>query len=358
MATPARITEQRTVPNYRQQLRKELPAHYLQPDYVNLLWFLPHGLIIGGSLYVLGAAFNWWYAWLFSILIGHSMAGLGFLAHDIAHGGTIRNLRLRDLLAGIGFSAFGISPALWRRWHNGDHHTHTQVAGVDPDHLFTIEAYQHKPVLKALYRLSPTLRNIVIFAGFSFRMCQQSFAMWRVYLASNKIGPYEKLVMFVQPIIQMGAWVSLTYWIGGWAVVLMGYVVPLLIANFLVICYIATNHFLNPLADESDVLETSLSVTLPKWLRWLDPWHQFFGAHVAHHLFPQAPSRYTRKIEEKIAEMWPDRYHVMPWFEALRTLWNTPWIYDEDRVTFIDPTTHEKAPTLGHGLENRIKLRR
>ncbi len=98
------------------------------------------------------------------------------------------------------------------------------------------------------------------------------------------------------------------------------------------------------------MLATSLTVTLPRGLKWLDPWHQYFGAHVAHHLFPQTPARYTRQIEAKAAELFPDRYHSMTIFQALRMLWKTPWVY-EDHTTFIDPEKQERHPTLGHGLK-------
>ena len=180
-------------------------------------------------------------------------------------------------------------------------------------------------------------------------MTQQNLRMAIVYLKSPKSTGRDKFTIVWQILVPIAGWVGLTWFLGS-QVLVWGYLVPMLVANSIAISYIATNHFLNPLADESDVLATSLSVTLPSWLKFLDPWHQYFGAHVAHHLFPQASGRYTRRIEEKVAEMWPDRYHSLPLFTALKGLWNTPWIY-EDKETLIDPQRQIRTKTLGRGLD-------
>src|SRR6185503_6323078 len=137
---------------------------------------------------------------------------------------------------------------------------------------------------------------------------------------------YQRVVLVVQQILPIAVWIAFTLHFGT-QVLLWGYLIPMLVANAIAISYIATNHFLNPLADERDVLATSLSVTLPKPLAFLDAWHSHFGAHVAHHLFPQAPARYGRAIEAKVQELYPDRFHVMPMMTALAMLWKTPWIY-------------------------------
>jgi fatty acid desaturase len=157
------------------------------------------------------------------------------------------------------------------------------------------------------------------------------------------------MAIFLQLVIPIAVWVGGTLALGS-HVFWWGYFVPLLVGNALVIGYIATNHFLNPLADERDVLATSLSVTLPKWLSWLDSLHSYFGAHVAHHLFPQASPRYGRQIDAKIRELFPDRYHEMPITRALKLLWDTPWVY-EGKTALKDPQTGKASGTLGHGLE-------
>jgi fatty acid desaturase len=343
------VVAERTIPNYRQQIRKALPDQVFKPDYKNLIWFPVHFSSLGFGFWALTNHFSYWTAPLIALVMGHSMGCMGFLAHDIMHGGSIKNLFVRDFLGGIGFSPFAISPLLWRKWHNADHHNNTQIKGVDPDHLFTIEEFKDNPVLKALYLLHPLLRNIVIFGSFTFRMTQQQLRMLVIYLRDRDTPVAEKFGMFAQMLVAATAWIALT-WSLGPQVFVWGYVVALMVANALVISYIATNHFLNPLADERDVLATSLTVTLPKRLKWLDSWHQYFGAHVAHHLFPGASANNIRLIEAKAEELFPDRYHSMSIFRALQLLWQTPWIY-EDNETLYDPVRDERTKTLGHGLK-------
>jgi fatty acid desaturase len=347
---------ERPIPNYRREIRKALPDELFKPEYGSLLWLPFHLTVIGLCLWGIVAYPTWFALPVFSLLIGHSFACMGFLAHDVAHGGAVKTIWMRDVIAGIGFSPIGIGPYLWRRWHNAEHHNNTQIEGVDPDHLFTIEDYQQNPILKWLYRIPPLMRNLIVFGSFSFRMTQQTIRMMITYLRSPKSTAMNKFTIIWQFTAQVGFWMLLTGFLG-WKVLLFGYLIPVVIENAIIISYIATNHFLNPLADESDVLGTSLSVTLPKWLDWLDAMHMRFGAHVAHHLFPQASPMQSRKIEEKVAEMYPDRFHQMPIHLALKKLWDTPWVY-EDHHTLIDPHRDVRSGTLGYGLDNPTKPRR
>ncbi len=339
-----------SIPNYRKVVRQALPESFFKTDYTPLWWIPFHLAIIGLGIWLLKSHFHPLSALPIALVIGHSFGCLGFIAHDIAHGGTIKSIPLRDLLSGIAFSPFAIGPMLWRKWHNGEHHTHTQVQGVDPDHLFTMEHYERSPILQFLYRLHPVLRNLVIFGSFTYRMSQQMMRMFFAYMFARNITVAERLTIFFQLVLPVAFWAGGTLALGS-QVFWWGYFFPLLVGNALVIAYIATNHFLNPLADERDVLATSLSVTLPKWLGWLDALHSHFGAHVAHHLFPQASPRFGRQIDEKIKELFPDRYHEMPLTLALKLLWDTPWVY-EGKTVLKDPQSGKSSGTLGHGLEH------
>jgi fatty acid desaturase len=343
------FTRAEAFPRYRQILKRELPEHYLRPDNSHLVWMAVHVLIVGASLALMSAYFRWWLAPFLGLVIGHSVSCLGFIAHEICHGGTVKNKKLRHLLTGIAFSPFGIGPYLWSRWHNASHHGHTQHAELDPDRLFLIHEYQQNGVLKWLHRMAPWARNTVIFSFFSLMMTQHNITMAIAYLRDKDSSVRDRAVILFQLLLPKALWITGTA-LMGWEVLLLGYVLPLLIGNAIVISYIATNHFLNPLADENDVLASSLSVTLPKGFGWLDAMHCRFGAHVAHHLFPNAPSRYAREIEAKVAQLWPDRFHVMPWGKALKLLAQTPWVYDKDGESLVNPESGDTKPTLGKGL--------
>lgn len=294
--------------------------------------------------------FTWWIGILCTIAIGHTFGCMGFLAHEICHGGGIKSVKLRHFLAGALFSPFGIGAFLWSEWHNATHHSHTQTVEFDPDRLFTLDEYKNSQFMQKIFGISPKLRSVIIFSFFSMMMTQHNLTMLLMWLKKSETTSVQKARLWAQFLIPKILWIGGTALLG-WQVLVFGYLIPLLIGNTIVIGYISTNHFLNPLADHDDVLASSLSVTWPKWLGWVDSLHAYFGAHVAHHLFPNAPTRYTRKIEEKIAELWPDRYHEMPIGRALKLLWETPWIYANDGKTLEDPKYGQVSPTLGHGLE-------
>lgn len=343
------------IPPYRKILKEIVPAEYLKPDNTHLWWLIPHFAIIFGSFALLALFPVWWLFATLPLVIGHSFGCLGFIAHEICHGGAMANKKLRHLLAGIAFSPFGIGPFLWSKWHNAEHHGHTQHADIDPDRLFLLEEYQNKPVLKWLYQRSKTARNLAIFGFYTLMMTEQNFTAMTRYLGNPEVSKKDKTTILIEFILPNVFWIGLSLMLG-WQVLVFGFIVPMLIANFMVISYISTNHFLNPLVDESDVLASSLSVTLPKWLGWLDVLHSHFGAHVSHHLFPQAPSRHSRKVERIIAEQWPHLFHEMPITRALKLLWDTPWIYDETGKALIDPHKQELIPTLGNGLVHDPKI--
>jgi len=76
------------------------------------------------------------------------------------------------------------------------------------------------------------------------------------------------------------------------------YVLPLIVANTIVMSFILTNHNLSPLSPVNDPLVNSLSVTLPRSLEWLT---LDFGFHVEHHLFPTMSARHGRVVREVAA---------------------------------------------------------
>ena len=338
------------VPRYRKILRENVSPDLLQPDNLHLWWFPVHAIIIAAAFYLLTAQFSWWTAPILSLVIGHSFACWGFVAHEVCHGGAVHNKKVRHFLTGLCFSPFAIGATLWSRWHNAEHHGNTNHKELDPDRLFMLDEYKHNPVLKFLYKRGPLFRNLVIFGFFSMMMTQHNVTCLFQYSKDPKTTTTERFTMWWQFLLPNILWIGGTLLLG-WQVFLFGFIFPLLVANTIVISYIATNHFLNPLADESDVLASSLSVTLPKGFGWLDAVHNHFGAHVAHHLYPHAPSRNNRALEREIARLWPDRYHVMPFHKALQLLWQTPWVYENDGVRLIHPESGETSPTLGNGLE-------
>jgi fatty acid desaturase len=120
------------------------------------------------------------------------------------------------------------------------------------------------------------------------------------------------------------------------------FVVPLLVANAIVMSFIMTNHALSPLTEVDDPLMNALTVTSPPLIEWLT---LRFGYHVEHHLFPSMSSRHAPRVRAAVEQRWPERYQSMPLLQALLALHRTGRVY-ADETTLTDPRTGRTWPTL------------
>jgi len=136
-------------------------------------------------------------------------------------------------------------------------------------------------------------------------------------------------------------WAGVAYLVGPLPFVFV-YLLPLVVANSIVMMFIMTNHNLSPLTDVNDPLVNSLSVTLPRWLEFLT---LDFGFHVEHHVLPTLSTRHGRVIREHLIDKFSGRYQTMPLRTALVQLFRTARVY-KDNVTLIDPQSGDTWPTL------------
>lgn len=337
---------------YTRILKKRLPREYFEPVPSRLLWFIPHlSVIIAGIASLIMFDLHWGIKLPISIVIGASMASLGFLGHEILHGAVVKTPWLRNFLGQICFWQFAISPMLWRRWHNVEHHGNTQHEHDDPDAMHTLEDLHERPALKLIYKIAPWLRAVLMLISFSFWFSMHSHKILISFLPD--FSPRERAKVLLQYALPMAFWLGLLAWIGPakWVWV---YLLPLLIANFIVMSYIATNHLLNPLTPINDPLVNSLSVTAP---RWVDVLNLNFSHHTEHHLFPAMNPKYAPRVKELCKELWPDRYNEMPHWKALLMVCLTPRVYYRyDQL--IDPVRRLVYPVVGRGLEKGLAVKK
>src|SRR6185503_820052 len=86
------------------------------------------------------------------------------------------------------------------------------------------------------------------------------------------------------------------------------FMLPLVVANAIVISYILTNHSLSPMNEVNDPLFNSLSVECSPIVNLL---HLNFGLHVEHHLFPSMSSAYAPHVRDALRAQFPDLYQSM-----------------------------------------------
>src|SRR5690606_12374713 len=116
---------------YTRALKPFLSAQTRLPAPLRLLLLPLHYAVIGLGIFLLAkGAVPWFLAWLVSIVIGGSFAGLTFLAHETLHGSVTHGRRLQTWVGWFSFLPFATSPVLWRAWHNRSHHGQTNLADV------------------------------------------------------------------------------------------------------------------------------------------------------------------------------------------------------------------------------------
>ncbi len=328
---------------YARQVRPLLPENAFAPARARALWIPVHYAIIALLGWALASGHVPWPAWpVVSLVIGGCMAGVTFVAHEALHGGVMRGRVLVRVIGWLGFLPFCISPQLWMAWHNRVQHNHCGKPGVDPDMYPMLEEYRsHRGARVMADHFGLGRRRLGGIASLLFGLTGQSI---QVMFRARRTGMLTRRLhrrAIIEAVMAVAVWATVAALVGGTAFVFI-YLLPLIVANTVVMTFIVTNHNLSPLSTVNDPLVNSLSVTLPRVLEWLT---LDFGFHVEHHLFPAMSHRQGRVVREVLRAQFPERYQSMPLGEAIRRLHHTARVY-RDHTTLIDPNTGETWPTL------------
>jgi fatty acid desaturase len=327
--------------SYASEIRPQLPAEAFRPVPSRLAWLAVHLAVIAGGLCALRCT-PWWAAPILSLIIGHSFAGCAFVAHETLHGAVVRHRSLRHAVGWLSFLPFTLSPTLWVAWHNKTHHAHTMDPARDPDAYPTMAGYRGSRGARVADRFSFALGRPFGWITLALGLSGQTLYMFLNWTRPNEaLDGRGRVNMWLETLAGFAVWTVVAWWLGLWGF-LFGYVLPLLVGNFVVICYILTNHSLSPLTTVNDPLVNSLSVTVPGWLARV---HLHFGLHVEHHLFPSMSSAHAPLVRELLRARWPERYQSLPVLEALARLARTPRIYASATI-LEDPLSGVRARTI------------
>ncbi|HET9623677.1 MAG TPA: fatty acid desaturase [Kofleriaceae bacterium] len=334
---------------YARAVKPHLPASVFEPARSRALWVPVHYAIIAAIAWALATGRVPWPLWpVASIVIGICMAGVTFVGHETLHGGVVRGRAAIRIVGWLGFLPFVVSPQLWMAWHNRVHHNHCGQPGRDPDMYPTLEEYQSRPTARIMADyFGVGRRRLVGWSSVLFGFTGQSQQMlWK----ARKLGvlrPNLHRRAIIETLTGVSVWTAVAFLVGPLAFVFV-YVLPLIVANTIVMTFIMTNHNLSPIVSGTpvnDPLVNSLSVSLPRVLEWLT---LDFGFHAEHHLFPTISTRHGRVVREVLRAKFPERYQSLPLGEAVRRLHHTARVYRDD-VTLIDPHTGQTWPVLTPG---------
>ena len=322
---------------WRNALRRELPAHLFRPRPWRALWALPIAAVIAaGTWAVIALPLPLVAAIPLSLAVGNCYASLLHFAHEVGHGAAVRSRWLQNAILALGLAVFWVEPSFWRLWHNCAHHGHTNDPDLDPDSVGTLAAFEraggwHRRLLLALSP-GPGRWLGARYLFFTFHVHAQ-VVLWSksrrhpgfARLRRGRAGLYSAALAAGYVALGMAS---------GWRGAILAVIVPTMIANLGVMSYIATNHLLRPLATERDSLTTSMSVTAHPVLDWM---HFHFSHHIEHHLFPAMGSDGYPLVRALLQRHAGERYLAPPFGAALVALFRTPRLY-ADATTLIDPS--------------------
>jgi len=330
---------------YVREIKPRIASVLATPAASRLLWLPVHVSVIVTAILAIARGWLPWPALpALSLVIGCSFGGLMFLGHETMHGAVLRGrwAWAKPIVGVLCFAPLVVSPRLWCIWHNRVHHGNAQRPGLDPDMYPSLETYRASGLTRfATDHFAPgggRWRGLLtLLIGFS----GQSLKVLLSARSTVQISTRDYRRVIAETALAAALWIALAVAIGPAAFV-FAYVLPLLVANVLVMAFIVTNHALSPATEINDPLLGSLSVTVPRWIDWLT---LDFGYHVEHHLFPAASARHGRAIRAELARTWPDRYQSMPLGAALLRLFRTGRVY-QDAATLSDPRGGGAWPAL------------
>lgn len=330
--------------HYVRELKPLLPAEAFAPARSRLVWLAVHyALIVSIIVAVASGVVPWPLLPVASLALGISFAGTTFVGHETAHGGTVRGRRLKHAISFFCFLPFNLSPTLWKVWHNREHHAHTNDPGLDPDMYPALPKYQRSRVVRVVTdrfalgarRWTGVLSLLIGFTGQSTKILLDARRRGWLSARTHRVALAETLA-------GIAVWATVAWLVGAFAFLFV-FVLPLVVANWIVMGFILTNHGLSPATGKvNDPLVNSLSVTVPRICDWVT---LGFGYHTEHHLFPAMSTRHAPKVKALLLEKWPERYQSMPLGAALLALHRTARVYRDD-VTLVDPRTGAVWSTL------------
>lgn len=327
-----------------------MPADVFEPATSRLIWLPVHVALIAAGTVLVASGIPVWASLLTSLAIGVSFAGLAFVAHEALHGALCRRRRLRKFVGFVGFLPFCISPRLWIAWHNRVHHGATNHVGRDPDAIASIDEYRNRLGTRVSANIQRTTRGVVtLLIGFTV----QSSHTLLVAQKKNYLPARHHRRAVLETLGGWAFWITLGVLLGP-AAFLWAFVVPLLVANAIVMAHILTNHGLCPTDETNNPLKGSLSVTVPAWFSWLT---LGFGYHVEHHLFPAMSHRHGPRVSRWLRRHYPDQYQHLPLVTALVRVCRNPRVY-QDATTLVDPRTGvtEKVVPVCHSDDTTASL--
>jgi fatty acid desaturase len=317
-----------TTKSMRQELMSLLPDGFFAINPYRVCWMVNYfSLALISFLALVAFKFEPSAQIMFGLIIGYFNSLLAFSAHEILHGGVVKNKKVEHVLGLIAWAPFFVSPTFWKKWHNEYHHQRTQVEGVDPFAFTSINKYESSAWERFLFNLKPGSESkwsyLYFFFGFSLKMhADQLYFRFR----RKDIHWKEHVIMSVEYLAQVGFFFILADLVT-WEIAASALIIPFIIQNYLVGTSFFIHHKPKTTAKALSDIETVSSFPL-------DYLNHFNGFQQAHYLFSEVPFSRLPKLNQKLKETYPNHYQKRPKWKVLKEVYTLPPVLNESGEHF------------------------
>lgn len=290
--------------NYKLYLKSIILLTSAAALYVTLLFFTPA---------------QWWISLLLCMVLGVVLAGIGFnVMHDGAHGSYSRKKWVNDMM-GLSLNLMGGNSYIWKNKHNLNHHSFTNIEGMDDDIDIKPWIRTNKNQPRYFYHRFQHIYWVVLYGvTYLLWVFVQDF---RKYFSGKiadtklkKMSTKDHVVFWVSKLIYFTLFIILPIVKLGFLEMLIGYAVMSFVCGFIISVVFQLAHIVKdtvfPLPDEgSNKIEQEWAIhqisttanfsTKSKIIGWFTGGLNF---QVEHHLFPKISHVHYPKISEFVKE--------------------------------------------------------
>ncbi|MFZ5552308.1 MAG: fatty acid desaturase family protein [Bacteroidota bacterium] len=271
-----------------------------------------------------------WLSIIACVVMGGLGAGIGFnIMHDGAHGSYSRKKWVNKLMA-TSLNILGGNVLFWSQKHNENHHTFTNVEGMDDDidlkPFFRVHSEQKKYKIHRFQHIYWVILYGLTYTSWVF------YRDFKKYFTS-KIADHTELKKFtlkdhfnfwIYKVVFIGIFIVIPLLTVGWLPMLIGFNVMAFVLGWILAIVFQLAHvveeteFVNPTAENPDVQEewaihqmatTANFAPRNKFISWCVGGLNY---QVEHHLFPKISHVHYPQISKIVMET--SRAHGIPYY--------------------------------------------
>ncbi len=260
-----------------------------------------------------------WVSIILACLMGVNLAAIGFnVMHDGAHGSFSQKSWVNDLM-GYSLNAMGGSVYLWKYKHNVNHHSFTNIEGMDDDIDIKPWIRVHEDQKKYWYHRFQHIYWVGLYGvTYLLWIFVQDFTKY----FSGKIGetPFRKMdvkehfIFWISKLLYIGAFIVVPIFSVGLIETVIGYLVISFVCGFIIAVVFQLAHIVEDAQfstpdQESYKIEEEWAVhqikttanfaTKSRIVSWFTGGLNF---QVEHHLFPRISHIHYPKISQFVRE--------------------------------------------------------